>query len=149
VVVRAIRDALAPVCDEILMPDTPQIMPMPNVQHLATPVRAHLGGDHCVLDLVERLHPTPAVGGIPRPDALEAIRAREGFDRGWYAGAVGWVDAAGGGEFAVALRSALLLPGMAVLYAGCGIMGDSDPAAEYAEAALKFRPMRAALGVEA
>lgn len=149
VVVRAIRDALAPVCAEILMPDAPQIMPMPNVQHLATPVRARLDGDHCVLDLVERLHPTPAVGGIPRADALEAIREREGFDRGWYAGAVGWVDAAGGGEFAVALRSALLRPDLAVLYAGAGIMGDSTPAAEYDETALKLRPMRAALGVEA
>jgi isochorismate synthase len=149
VVVRAIRDALAPVCDEVLMPDTPQIMRIRNLQHLATPVRARLRGDRCVLDLVERLHPTPAVGGIPRADALVAIREREGFGRGWYAGAVGWVDANGGGEFAVALRSALLLPEMAVLYAGAGIMGDSDPASEYAETALKLRPMRAALGVGA
>lgn len=149
VVVRAITDALAPVCGEWLMPDAPQLMKMPNVQHLATPVRARLEGDHCVLELVERLHPTPAVGGLPRAEALVAIREREGFDRGWYAGAVGWVDADGGGEFAVALRSALLRPDLAILYAGCGIMGDSDPEAEYAEAALKFRPMRAALGVDA
>ena len=149
VVVRAITDALAPVCDEVLLPDTPQIMQIRNVQHLATPVRARLRGDRCVLDLVERLHPTPAVGGIPRADALAAIREREGFGRGWYAGAVGWVDANGGGEFAVALRSALLRPGLAILFAGAGIMGDSDPASEYAETALKLRPMRAALGVGA
>jgi isochorismate synthase len=147
VVVRAIRDALEPVCDDVQLADTPQIMRIRNLQHLATPVRARLRGDRCVLDLVASLHPTPAVGGIPRADALVAIREREGFDRGWYAGAVGWVDAHGGGEFAVALRSALLVPGMAVLYAGAGIMGDSNPESEYAETALKLRPMRVALGV--
>lgn len=149
IVVRAIRDALTPVCDEVLMPDTPQIMRIRNLQHLATPVRARLRGDRCALDLVAHLHPTPAVGGIPRAAALVAIREREGFGRGWYAGAVGWVDGQGGGEFAVALRSALILPGLAILYAGAGIMGDSDPHAEYAETALKLRPMRAALGVGA
>ncbi|MFN8516414.1 MAG: chorismate-binding protein [Chloroflexia bacterium] len=101
-----------------------QIMQIRNLQHLATPVRARLRGDRCVLDLVARLHPTPAVGGIPRAEALVAIREREGFGRGWYAGAVGWVDGYGGGEFAVALRSALVVPGMAVLYGGAGIMGD-------------------------
>jgi isochorismate synthase len=147
VVVRAIREALEPVCDELLMPDTPQIMQVRNLQHLATPVRARLRGDRCVLDLVARLHPTPAVGGIPRADALVAIREREGYSRGWYAGAVGWVDVNGGGEFAVALRSALLLPERAILFAGAGIMGDSDPDSEYAECTLKLRPMRAALGV--
>ncbi|MFN8517375.1 MAG: isochorismate synthase [Chloroflexia bacterium] len=149
IVVSAIRDALEPVCDEWLMPDTPQIMQIRNLQHLATPVRARLRGDRCVLDLVARLHPTPAVGGIPRAEALVAIREREGFGRGWYAGAVGWVDGYGGGEFAVALRSALVVPGMAILYGGAGIMGDSNPDSEYAETALKLRPMRAALGVGA
>ncbi len=149
VVVRAIRDALTPICDEVLLPDTPQIMRIRNLQHLATPVRARLRGDRCILDLVERLHPTPAVGGIPRADALAAIREREGFGRGWYAGAVGWVDAQGDGEFAVALRSALLVPGKAILYAGAGIMGDSNPHWEYTETALKLRPMQTALGVGA
>ncbi|MGN6359077.1 MAG: isochorismate synthase [Thermomicrobiales bacterium] len=141
VVVGAIRDALAPLCDELLLPDAPHILRVRNLQHLATPVRARLVGDACVLDLVAHLHPTPAVAGLPRAAALAAIREREGFDRGWYAGPVGWVDGAGGGEFAVALRSALLTPGHAALYAGCGIMGDSDPDAEYAETGLKFQPM--------
>ena len=141
VVVGAIRDALAPLCDELLVPDTPHLLRVRNLQHLATPVRGHLAGDACVLDLVAHLHPTPAVAGLPRAAALAAIREREGFDRGWYAGPVGWVDGTGGGEFAVALRSALLTPGYAALYAGCGIMGDSDPDAEYAETGLKFQPM--------
>jgi isochorismate synthase len=141
VVVGAIRDALVPLCDELLLPDAPHILRVRNLQHLATPVRGQLAGDACVLDLVAHLHPTPAVAGLPRAAALAAIREREDFDRGWYAGPVGWVDGAGGGEFAVALRSALLTPGHAALYAGCGIMGDSDPDAEYAETGLKFQPM--------
>ena len=86
----------------------PQLLRVANVQHLYTPVRGRLAGDRCVLDLVERLHPTPAVGGYPRDVALAAILEREGFDRGWYAGPVGWVDHNGGGEFAVAIRSALV-----------------------------------------
>jgi isochorismate synthase EntC len=99
-----------------------------------------------LLDAVERLHPTPAVGGDPRPDALAYIRAHEQLDRGWYAAPVGWLGHDGAGEFAVALRSALVAGRQASLFAGCGIMGDSDPAHEYAESLLKFRPMLAALG---
>ena len=145
IVVRAIQGALAAVCDDLLVgAGPPRLLRVANVQHLYTPVRGRLAGDRCVLDLVERLHPTPAVGGYPRDVALAAIREREGFDRGWYAGPVGWVGPAGG-EFAVAIRSALLAGDAATLYAGCGIVGDSDPAAEYAETGLKFRPMLAAL----
>ncbi len=145
IVVRAIQGALAAVCDDLLVgAGPPQLMRVANVQHLYTPVRGRLAGDRSVLDLLERLHPTPAVGGAPRDSALAAIREREGFDRGWYAGPVGWVGPAGG-EFAVAIRSALLTGDGATLYAGCGIVGDSDPAAEYAETGLKFRPMLAAL----
>ena len=98
-----------------------------------------------LLDAVERLHPTPAVGGWPRAAALRFIREQEGLDRGWYAAPLGWLDRHGAGEFAVGLRSALLEGSTAALFAGCGIVGDSDPAEEYAESRLKLRPMLAAL----
>jgi isochorismate synthase EntC len=99
----------------------------------------------CILDLVARLHPTPAVGGSPRPEALELIRRRERLDRGWYAGPVGWLDRHGEGEFAVAIRSALLRGGEARLFAGCGIVGGSDSRSEYQESRLKLRAMLGAL----
>ncbi|MBL8046440.1 MAG: chorismate-binding protein, partial [Anaerolineales bacterium] len=90
-------------------------------------------------------HPTPAVGGRPREAALKFIREHEKLDRGWYAAPVGWVDHRGQGEFAVALRSALLRGNRATLFAGCGIMADSDPEREYAESNLKLKPMLNAL----
>lgn len=99
-----------------------------------------------ILELVEHLHPTPAVGGYPREVALRLIREREGLDRGWYAGPVGWLDAHGEGEFAVAIRSAMLCGSQALLFAGCGIVRGSDPESEYAESCLKMRPILSALG---
>jgi len=94
-----------------------------------------------VLELVEALHPTPAVGGLPPDRALETIRETEPFDRGWYAAPVGWIDAAGNGTFAVGLRSAVATRRRATLFAGVGIVGDSDPDAEWDEVELKFRPI--------
>ena len=151
VVVRSVQEALAPVCDDVISDAAPRIMRVANVQHLYTPVRGRLAGERGVLDLVERLHPTPAVGGVPRGAALAAIREREGFDRGWYAGPVGWVGREGG-EFAVAIRSAAITNrpdggAEATLYAGCGIVADSSAEAEWAESELKLRPMLGALGV--
>ena len=99
-----------------------------------------------MLALVARVHPTPAIGGWPTADALKLIREKENLDRGRYAGPIGWMDGAGDGEFAVGLRSALVQGETALLFAGCGIMGDSDPESEYEESVLKMRPMRAALG---
>lgn len=145
VVVDEIRAALAPLCRSLEIPGEPSLLSMRNVHHLATPVVGELAGDHTVLDLVERLHPTPAVGGAPRAAALAFIRAHEPVDRGWYAGPVGWVDRAGEGEFAVALRSGLIHSRTARLYAGCGILADSDPEAEYAESELKLQPLLRAL----
>jgi len=118
---------------------------MANVQHLFTPLAGRAGAGCTVLDLVERLHPTPAVGGYPRDAALQAIREYETLDRGWYAGPVGWIDARGDGEFAVAIRSALLDGNTATLFAGCGIVAGSDPDREYEESCLKLRAMRSAL----
>jgi isochorismate synthase len=145
-VVQAVREALAPVCSSFCAPETPGLLRMPNVQHLHTPVRGTLRGQTSILELVERLHPTPAAGGLPREAALPLIRRYEPFGRGWYAAPVGWLDALGDGEFAVAIRSALIRGQEALLYAGCGIVAASDPDREYAESCLKLRPMLWALG---
>jgi isochorismate synthase len=149
VVATMLRWSLAPFCRTLDAPATPVLWQLQNVQHLYTPVRGQLNGPHSILEVIARLHPTPAVGGFPRQAALQTIRAREELDRGWYAAPVGWLDRAGQGEFAVALRSALLVPAplgcMAHLYAGCGIMGDSDPGREYEESTLKMQAMLAAL----
>lgn len=147
VVARAIQEALAPLCDDLFADPTPRLMQVRNVHHLYTPVLGRLNRARSVLELVERLHPTPAVGGYPRDLAMAAIREREELDRGWYAGPVGWVNGAGDGEFAVGIRSALLRGNEATLYAGCGIVGDSDPATEYRETLPKLRPMLDALGL--
>ena len=109
-----------------------------NIQHLATPIRAQLSDPRSAVELAGLLHPTPAVGGEPRTAALAAIERLEGIDRGWYAGPVGWMDAAEDGEFCVALRSGLLRDRVAHLYAGAGIVADSDPAAELAETEIKL-----------
>jgi isochorismate synthase len=145
VVVRAMVEALGEVCSRLQVRETPALLKLGNIQHLCTPLTGRLSDSHTLLDLVERLHPTPAVGGRPRNAALQLIREREKLDRGWYAGAVGWLDQAGEGEFAVAIRSALLHADEATLFAGCGIMTDSNPEREYAESRLKLRPMLAAL----
>jgi isochorismate synthase len=146
VVVRIIREALADLCADIQSPAEPALMKVRNIQHLFTPVTARIAGQHGLLDLAQRLHPTPAVGGQPRAVALDWIRAHERLDRGWYAAPVGWVDARGEGELAVALRSALVGRREAALFAGCGIVPDSDPAREEQESQLKLRPMLGALG---
>jgi isochorismate synthase len=148
IVARTLADALSDLCTELTMPETPTLMKMSNVQHLYTPLVGQVAGARTVLELLERLHPTPAVGGSPREQALPLIREREQLDRGWYAAPVGWIDAHGEGEFAVAIRSALLRGATATLFAGCGLVADSDPAAEYAESQLKLRPLLTALGGE-
>jgi salicylate biosynthesis isochorismate synthase/menaquinone-specific isochorismate synthase len=116
----------------------PALVRVANIQHLATPIRAQLASPVDAIELAGALHPTPAVGGEPREDAARLIPALEGLDRGWYAGPVGWSDTTGDGEFCVALRCALLHGPAARLYAGCGIVADSDPAAELAETEVKL-----------
>lgn len=147
VVLEAIRQALDGLCDEIDYPAEPGLRTVRNVHHLHTPVVARPVSGVSLLDLVGALHPTPAVGGTPREAALAYIRAHEGWDRGWYAGPIGWLDARGGGSFAVALRSALIDDPTAWLFAGCGIVGESDPESEYLESAAKLRPVLGALGI--
>jgi len=147
VVVGALRDGLAQVCSRIVADAEPRVHKLPNLQHLLTPIRGQVTPGHGVLDLVERLHPTPAMGGFPRQPALELIRANEGLDRGWYAGPIGWVNRAGEGEFVVGIRSALVQGCSATLFAGCGIVAESNAAAEYAESDWKLKPMLGALGL--
>jgi salicylate biosynthesis isochorismate synthase/menaquinone-specific isochorismate synthase len=122
----------------VAMAPEPAVVRMANIQHLATPVRAQLTQSIDALELAGSLHPTPAVGGEPWERAEALIRELEGIDRGWYAGPVGWIDAACDGEFCVALRCALLDGPRARCYAGVGVVADSDPAAELAETELKL-----------
>jgi isochorismate synthase len=124
----------------------PEVVRFTNIQHLATTVTAELTDPAAdALDLAAALHPTPAVGGWPRKAADALIDELEGLDRGWYAGAVGWIDANGDGEFAIALRCGLLWEDGARLYAGVGVMPDSDPARELEETELKFKALLMAL----
>jgi len=122
----------------------PTLVRVANIQHLARPIRAQLASSIGAIELAGLLHPTPAVGAEPAA-ALDVIPALEGFDRGWYAGPVGWTDASGDGEFCVALRCALLRGRIGNCYAGCGIVRDSDPASELAESEIKLQVMLPAL----
>ena len=136
-----IERTLAPVSLWVAAADEPALIKVQNVQHLATPIRAQLREPLSTLELVGLLHPTPAVGGEPRERAIKLIPELEGLDRGWYAGPVGWTDMSEDGEFCVALRGGLLHDRVAHLYAGCGIVRDSDPAAELAETEIKLQTM--------
>ncbi len=138
-VVEAIRDQLSPL-GECTVGDQ-RVRRLATIQHLQTPITCDLAADRHVLDLVEALHPTPAVGGLPPDEALTTIRGTESFDRGWYAAPVGWFDARGDGEFAVAIRSAVGGGRRATVFAGNGIVADSDPAEEWTEIQPKYRPV--------
>jgi len=137
--------ALAEVCTRVTAPVAPAVRAYPEAFHLATPFAGVLGPDAGVLEAVAALHPTSAVCGVPRAEALASIGALERCERGWYAGGVGWVGPAGAGTFAVALRAGLLRPGAATLYAGAGLVAHSEPAAEYDETEAKMSVMTAAL----
>jgi len=146
-VVESIASVLEPRCSTIDVPDEPGVRTLRNVHHLWTPIRGVLRDETHVLELVEALHPTPAVAGTPRDRATAWIAEHEPTSRGWYTGAVGYFDAAGDGEFAVAIRAGLVGKNEALLYAGAGIVEASDPMAEYAETRAKEAPMLAALGI--
>ncbi len=146
IVVAMVQEALQNHCTDVHVSAAPQLLKLKNVQHLKTPIAGELIPGRCILDVMADLHPTPAVGGFPRHAALEAIRNIEKLDRGWYAGPLGWIGASGHGEFAVALRSGLIDGSKATIFAGCGIVADSDPQTEYAESCLKFQVMLRGLG---
>jgi len=145
-VVDMIADTFRRNCVDMRIPDSPRLLKIRDIQHLYTPVEGQLNSEATILQLTKSLHPTPALGGVPRTEAMAAIRKYEPMNRGLYAGPIGWVDAEGNGEFAVAIRSAALLKDKAYLYAGGGIVADSEPQSEYEETLVKFRPMLRALG---
>ncbi|HEX6457636.1 MAG TPA: isochorismate synthase [Thermoleophilaceae bacterium] len=141
IVARRIERNLRPVSVWVAAAEEPVLVKVQNVQHLATPIRAQLADPVPCVELAGRLHPTPAVGGEPRDHAYRLIPALEGLDRGWYAGTVGWTDLSEDGEFCVAIRCALLRGSVAHLYAGNGIVRDSDPADELAETEVKLQAL--------
>ncbi|MBF4163888.1 isochorismate synthase [Nocardioides sp. CBS4Y-1] len=147
--VRSVADALEPHCSSMNVPEAPFVLHLPNVMHLATDVAgvAHESDGAAVtsLELAAALHPSAAVGGTPTSAAVALIAEIESMDRGRYAGPVGWMDATGDGEWGIALRSAAVDGSTVRLFAGCGIVADSDPASELAEAQAKFVPVRDAL----
>jgi menaquinone-specific isochorismate synthase len=146
--VASIRDALGPLCDALEVEARPGLLKFPNLQHLGTQVRGTLADSEkpkSALALAAAVHPPAAVCGTPASAALELIRELEHMDRQRYAGPVGWVDADGNGEWGIALRCAQLSGRTARLFAGCGIVAGSEPAAELAETLVKFQPMRGAL----
>ncbi len=145
--VQSVLDALRPHCADVTASDTPFTLQLPNLWHLATDVQASLSDRSTSLDLIHALHPTAAVAGTPTPAAIQLIEELESFDRGRYAGPVGWVGADGDGEWAIALRCAQVdEAGQVRAYAGCGIVAGSNDRRELAETAMKLRPIVDAFG---
>jgi menaquinone-specific isochorismate synthase len=148
IVVRQIVRCLQPLVVQLSVPEQPEVRRLRHVFHLRTPLSASLNRPRHVLELVERLHPTPAVAGVPTEAALCWIAKHEPDQRGWYAGPVGWLDATGNGDFCVALRSGLLDGRALHVYAGCGIVRGSEAADEYAETRPKLAALLGAFGVD-
>ncbi|WP_270583966.1 isochorismate synthase [Bacillus smithii] len=145
-VVDMIGSVINSLCENVQIPEQPELLKLSDIQHLFTPVVGKARRNMSVLQFVERLHPTPALGGLPQQEGLEKIRQLEEIDRGLYGGPIGWIDGDGNGEFAVAIRSGLFHDAQAYLYAGCGIVADSEAESEYIETSIKFRPMLRAIG---
>lgn len=145
VTVDEMRTALDGHMVRLAVPGEPRVLTLARIQHLETPIHGLAREGDDVLSLVRALHPTPAVCGRPARTALSLIRSFEPFERGWYAGPVGWFDPAGDGDFAPALRSAVGGGGEWRLFAGAGIVEGSDAASEWDETALKFEPALRAL----
>ena len=139
-VVEQVGRALRPYCQDLAYPSQPEPVLFPGMAHLGTRIRGRVknGIEAPVLEVLARLHPTPAVAGTPVGPAMALIRKVEPFDRGWYAGGVGWVGPGGTGEFALSIRSALLTADKALIFAGCGIVDGSDAVLERAELELKL-----------
>ena len=142
----ALVAALQPRCTSVIRTPVPKLRRLANVAHLVTAIQGTLARPGHVLDLLTRLHPTPATAGTPTGEALALLRAIEPVERGWYAGPVGWFDAYGNGHFVVGLRSAVRSPHGVRVYAGSGIVRGSNPQAELDEMALKMRAIREVLG---
>ena len=136
---------LGPLADDIQAQPEPHVLTLARLQHLETEIRARLPEGTSALTVLEALHPTPAVCGLPRDAALEFLDEEEPFERGWYAGPVGWFDLEGNGVFVPALRCAVVQDLRWRLFAGAGIVEGSDPGLEWDETSIKFEPMLGAL----
>jgi len=145
-VVEMIRNAMELVCEKIVIPSEPQVLKMRDIQHLFTPVSGVVKKSESIFSIIKRLHPTPALGGFPQDKALKIIREEENLDRGLYGSPLGWLDYKGNGEYAVSIRSGVINGKEANIFAGCGIVADSDVDLEFKETAIKFKPMLSALG---
>ena len=146
IAVESVRAVLSPITKELFVDETPRLLKLANVQHLATPIRGTLAEDRSALEIAGLLHPTAAVCGTPRRAAFDFIRRQEGMDRGRYAGPVGWVDAGGDGEWGIALRCAQLDGARGRLFAGAGLVEGSLPERELEETRVKLRAMQSVLG---
>jgi len=142
---RSVVESLSPFTSALTASEAPFTLKLPNLWHLATDISAKLTGGSTSLDLVSALHPTAAVAGTPMKVAVTVIDELEPFDRGRYAGPVGWIGADGDGEWAIALRCAQVVGNRVTAYAGGGIVADSIPEMELAETQMKFRPIVDAL----
>jgi len=145
-VVERIKARLTPLTSQLTIGET-GVMRLSNIQHLHTPIEGRLHSSQGVLPVVDALHPTPALGGEPKEIALPLIGQLEPITRGWFGAPVGWMDRHLDGQFAVAIRSAVAQKDRVWMYAGAGIVADSDPQKEWDETALKFAPMKNALGI--
>jgi isochorismate synthase len=141
----SIAEALAPLCEAVHVPAAPEVMRLRDLRHLRRRIRATVRAGAEAFDLIARLHPTPAVGGTPTAAALDWLAAHGDRRGAWYTGGIGWVDAAGNADFAVALRCGLLAGREATLFAGAGFVAGSDPRQELAETEAKLAPMLRAL----
>jgi menaquinone-specific isochorismate synthase len=137
-VVDHLRQRLSRVSAHLSIPETPSVLPLGHMQHLWTPIKAQCRPGISLLELAATLHPTPAVAGTPVEPARQWITENETFTRGWYCGGIGWLQADGNGDLAVLLRTALLSGNSADLYAGAGVVADSDARAELDETELKL-----------
>jgi menaquinone-specific isochorismate synthase len=144
-VVESIHSALEPLCNQLAVPDGPEVVKLRNLQHLWTGIKGRLRNGVSLLDAARRLHPTPAVAGTPTDRACRWLQDHENLARGWYSGTVGWLQANGEGELSVLLRCAVLEGRRADLFAGAGIVSDSDPQAELQETEVKLRAMLEAM----
>ncbi|WP_196220080.1 isochorismate synthase [Terrilactibacillus tamarindi] len=145
-VVNMISQVLSRFCQSLLVPQNPSVLKAGQVQHLCTPISGKLKEDKTILELVQALHPTPALGGYPQKESLQWIRELEVADRGWYGAPIGWMDEQDDGEYIVAIRSGLIENSTAWLFAGCGLVGDSTVTEELIETRAKFKPIFSALG---
>lgn len=144
-VVASVREALAPLCETLAVPDEAEIMRLHDLSHLRRRIVGRVRPGMGAFDLIARLHPTPAVGGVPTASALEWLATHGDRRAAWYTGGIGWIDAEGDADFAVALRCGLLAGKEATLYAGAGFVAGSDPRQELAETEAKLAPMLSAL----